>query len=199
MRITLLIPPFLRTPIFPGPWFPRPIFPRILSPLHPSPFHLRCKKHVKMQVKLCFFSLFGSLVALAKPQIPVKMHVFSGWGQENTVKMQVFCFFWGPGAAKSSQLALLRCGCEATFSLLCKTRKHRKNAGFGPFFGLLGLWSHPPLNTEGFCNQVVFYRTQENHVKMQSKSLFLELGFPKKEQPNFLKIAFEGFCPFCKN
>ena len=113
--------------------------------------------------------------------------------------MQVFRFSFGPGAPKSSQLGLLRCGCEATFSLLCKTRKHSKNADCWPFLVLLGLTSPPPLGTEGFCNQVVFHRKQENTVKMQSKSLFLELGFPKKQQPNFLKIGFEGFCSFWKN
>ena len=83
------------------------------------------------------------------------------------------------GAPKSSQLGLLRCGCEATFSLLCKTRKQRKNAGCLALFGSLGALV-PPLGTEGFCNQVIFHRKQENTVKMQSKSLFLELGFPKK-------------------
>ena len=112
--------------------------------------------------------------------------------------MQVACLSLGPGAPKSSQLGLLRCGCEATFSLLCKTRKRRKNAGFWPFLVLLGLWSPPPLNPEGFGNQVIFHRKQENTVKMQSKSLFLELGFPKKQQPNFLKIGFQAFAHFVK-
>ena len=74
--------------------------------------------------------------------------------------MQVRCFSLGPGAPKSSQLGLLRCGCEAFFSPLCKTRKHCKNARIVPFLLLLGLRSKPPHPSlkRGFAtNQLLFF------------------------------------------
>ena len=58
--------------------------------------------------------------------------------------MQVKCLSLGLGAPKSSQLGLLRAGCDALFLILCQTRKHYKNAGIGSFLCLLGLWSTPP-------------------------------------------------------
>ena len=111
-----------------------------------------------MQVKCCFLFLLGSLVALSWPQNHVKMQVFSSCKQKNTVKMQVKCIFWGPRAPKSSQLGLLRRGCEAPFKRLCKTRKHCKKPWFLVNFGPLGAWCAPPppSKKKGLSNQVLF-------------------------------------------
>ena len=110
-----------------------------------------------MQVKCCFVFLFGSLVALSWPQNHVKMHVFPSCKQKIIVKMNVKCIFWGPRAPKSSQLGLLRAGVEATFKLLCKTRKHFKKPWFLALVGSLGAWLPPPQKkNEGLCSQVVF-------------------------------------------
>ena len=58
--------------------------------------------------------------------------------------MRVKFIFWGPRAPKSLQLGLLRAGVEATFKLLCKTRKHNKKPWFLALFGSLGAWLPPP-------------------------------------------------------
>ena len=131
-----------------------------------------------MQVKCCFLFLFGSLVALSWPQNHVKMHVFSSCKQKNTVKMQVKCIFWGPRAPKSSQLGLLRCGVEATFKLLCKTRKHCKKPWFLANFGFLGACSAPPPppEFEGLCNHVLF---TSHATKLPATVTFLDSFFAK--------------------
>ena len=148
-----------------------------------------------MHVKCCFFILFGCLVALPKPQNHVKMHVFCSWEEKNTVKMQVLCFSWGPGVHKKTQLGLLSAGCEALFLILCKTRKHCKNAGIGPFLCLLGLWS-PPMNMRGFATKPFFSEIQKNLINFQSEWLFFGIGLPKKLRSTFVKIGFASFCTF---
>ena len=111
-----------------------------------------------MEVKCCFLFLFGSLVALSWPQNHVKMQVFSSCKQKNTVKMQVKCIFWGPRAPKSSQLGLLRRGCEAPFKLLCKTRKHCKKPWFLANVGFLGAcWATHPPYFRGFATRFFLY------------------------------------------
>ena len=71
--------------------------------------------------------------------------------------MNVKCIFWGPRAPKSSQLGLLRRGCEAPFKLLCKTRKHCKKPWFLANFGSLGAWFPPPLQKKGALQPGSFY------------------------------------------
>ena len=162
------IPPFLWLLKIPEPRFPRPFFPNFpwfLSPNHPFTFSPKTPKPCKNAGKIVFFSLsLGPWLlsaSVSKPQNHVKMQVFCLSRWENTVKMQVKCLSLGLGAPKSSQLGLLRAGCEALFLILCKTRKHCKNAGIGPFLCLLGLTSTPPpLPKRGFENKPFF---SENH------------------------------------
>ena len=143
-----------------------------------------------MQVKCCFLFLLGSLVALSWPQNHVKMHVFSSCKQKNTVKMQVKCIFWGPRAPKSSQLGLLRRGCEAPFKLLCKTRKHCKKPWFLANFGFLGAWfpPPPPPYLRGFATMFFLHPKPQNCLlRWHVWALFL----PKILQLILLQISFE--------
>ena len=120
--------------------------------------------------------------------------------------MQVKCLSLGLGAPKSSQLGLLSAGVQALFLILCKTRKHCKNAGIGPFLCLLGLTLTPPLNMRGFANKPFFFWKSENLVNFQSGWLFFWVGLPQKHKPTSMKIGFASFCTFnekqqkhCKN
>ena len=133
---------------------------------------------VKMMVKCSCLCLFGSLVALSWPQNHAKMHVFPSCKQKNIVNMQVKCIFWGPRAPKSSQLGLLRCGVEAPFKLLCKTRKHCKKPWFWANFGFLGsCWAPPPpLNLRGFATMFCFI---PQTTKLHATVAFLGFYFGK--------------------
>ena len=160
------IPPFLRFPIIPGPCPPGPFHPWILSLFHPFTLSPKMQKPCKNAGKMLFFiSLWVPGCSLMAPK-QCKNAGFFFLQAENTVKMQVKCIFWGPRAPKSSQLGLLRCGVEAPFKLLCKTRKHCKKPCFLANFGFLGLGSpSPPPEFEGLYNQVLFiHRTTKLHA-----------------------------------
>ena len=139
------IPPFLWSPIIQGPCPPGPFHPRILSPFHPFTLAPKMQKPRKNAGKMLFFiSLWVPGWSLMPPK-PCKNACFSSCTQKNFVKMQVTCICWGPRAPKSSQLGLLRAGVEATFKLLCKTRKHcKKTMVFGSFWFSWGCDPPPP-------------------------------------------------------
>ena len=146
-----------------------------------------------MQVKCCFLFLLGSLVALSWTQNHVKMQVFSSCKHKNIVKMQVKCIFWGPRAPKSSQLGLLRCGVEAPFKLLCKTRKQYKKPWFLAVFGFLGLCSPSPPWIWGALQPGSFYTP--NHKKNARYGAIFGLFSGQK----MLQISFETNTDFMKN